>query len=110
MSKREINKIYYVAGSTTHLNVHRKKKLPGTVCASRFFSLSVLTTTVPLISGGKKGAMMEASNFVMGMLDGKATCSITSVSMVDQKSSTFTSLDATNSGQVNYQQKEKNKK
>lgn len=56
---------------------------------------------VLLISGGKKGAMMEASNFVIGILEGKATCSMTSVSMVDQKSSTFTSLDAKNSGQVN---------
>lgn len=56
---------------------------------------------VLLISGGKKGAMMEASNFAIGILEGKATCSMTSVSMVDQKSSTFTSLDAKNSGQVN---------
>lgn len=61
----------------------------------------MLTTTAPLISGGKKGAMIEASNFVIGMLEGNATCSITSVSIVDQKSSTFTSLDAKNSGQVN---------
>lgn len=58
-------------------------------------------TTAPLINGGKKGATIEASNFVMGMLEGKATCSITSVSIVDQKSSTFTSLDDKNSGQVN---------
>lgn len=76
--------------------------LPGTGCISRFLSFSVLTTTVPLMSGGKKGAITEASNLVMGMLVGKATCSITSVSMVVQKSSMFTSLEPKNSGQVNY--------
>lgn len=45
--------------------------------------------------------MTEVSNLVMGMLAGKATCSITSVSIVAQKSSTLTSLDARKSGQVN---------
>lgn len=75
--------------------------LPGTGCTSRFLSFSVLTTTAPLMSGGKKGAITEASNLVIGMLAGKATCSITSVSIVAQKSSTFTSLEAKKSGQVN---------
>jgi hypothetical protein len=65
-------------------------------------SFSVLTTTAPRMSGGKKGAITEASNLVMGMLAGNATCSITSVSIVVQKSSTFTSLEPKNSGQVNY--------
>ena len=80
---------------------HQQVASPGTGCMSRLLSFSVLTTTAPLMSGGKKGAMTEASNLVMGMLAGKATCSITSVSIVAQKSSTLTSLDARKSGQVN---------
>lgn len=81
--------------------VSHQVALPGTGCTSRFLSFSVLTTTAPLMSGGKKGAITEASNLVIGMLAGKATCSITSVSIVAQKSSTFTSLEPKNSGQVN---------
>lgn len=44
---------------------------------------------------------MEASTRVIGMSVGKAACSIASLSMVSQKSSTCTSSDTENSGQVN---------
>ncbi|TNN64773.1 hypothetical protein EYF80_024968 [Liparis tanakae] len=53
-----------------------------------------------LISGGIKGAMMEASTRVMGMSVGKVACSIASLSIVSQKSSTCTSSETENSGQV----------
>lgn len=65
-------------------------------------SFSVLMTVGLLIRGGMKGAMMEASTRVMGMSVGKAACSIASLSMVSQKSSTSTSSETEYSGQVNY--------
>lgn len=68
----------------------------------RTLSFSVLITVVFLIRGGVKGAMMEASTRVMGMSAGKAACSIASLSMVSQKSSTCTSSEMGHSGQVNY--------
>lgn len=64
-------------------------------------SFSVLITVALLIRGGMKGAMIEASTRVMGMLAGKAACSMASVSMVSQKSSTCTSSETEYSGQVN---------
>lgn len=70
------------------------------MCA-RTLSFSVLMTALFLIRGGMKGAMIEASTRVMGMSVGKAACSIASFSMVSQKSSTCTSSETENSGQVN---------
>lgn len=67
----------------------------------RTLSFSVLMTVELLISGGMKGAMMEASTRVMGMSVGKAACSIASLSIVSQKSSTCTSSETEISGQVN---------
>lgn len=58
-------------------------------------------TVALLISGGMKGAMMEASTRVMGMSEGNAACSIASLSIVSQKSSTSTSSGTETSGQVN---------
>lgn len=66
-------------------------------------SFSVLMTVGPLIRGGKKGAMMDASTRVMGMSVGKTACSMASVSMVSQKSSMCTSSETEYSGQVNCQ-------
>lgn len=65
-------------------------------------SFSVLTTILLLISGGKKGAMMEASKRVMVLLDGKAHCSRASFSMASQNSSTCTSSETWHSGHVNF--------
>lgn len=67
----------------------------------RTLSFSVLITAELLISGGMKGAMMEASTRVIGMSVGNVACSIASLSMVSQKSSTCTSSETENSGQVN---------
>lgn len=67
-------------------------------------SFSVLITEPLLISGGMKGAIIEASTRVMGMSIGKAACSIASVSMVSQKSSMCTSSDTGDSGQMNYRE------
>lgn len=70
----------------------------------RTLSFSVLITAELLISGGMKGAMMEASTRVIGMSVGNVACSIASLSMVSQKSSTSTSSETENSGQVNWRQ------
>lgn len=67
----------------------------------RTLSFSVLRTVGLLIKGGAKGAMMEASTRVMGMSAGKTACSMASLSMVSQKSSTCTSSESEHSGQVN---------
>lgn len=72
----------------------------------RTLSFSVLITVGLLISAGMKGAMIEASTRVIGMSVGKVACSIASLSMVSQKSSTCTSSETENSGQVNCGQNE----
>lgn len=69
-------------------------------------SFSVLITVGLLIRGGMKGAMIEASTRVIGMSVGKVACSIASLSIVSQKSSTCTSSETENSGQVNCGQSE----
>lgn len=64
-------------------------------------------TVGPLIRGGKKGAMIDASTRVIGMSVGKMACSMASVSMVNQKSSMCTSSETEYSGQVNCQQRQR---
>lgn len=81
---------------------HLKTVVPeGVSVCDATLSFSVLITVALLIRGGMKGAMIEASTRVMGMLAGKAACSMASVSMVSQKSSTCTSSETEYSGQVN---------
>lgn len=81
--------------------IYRKNIPEDCSGCGKTLSFSVLITVGLLIKGGMKGAIMEASTRVIGMSVGKAACSIASLSMVSQKSSTCTSSDTENSGQVN---------
>ncbi len=83
----------------------RSLSVPLSCVSDVILSFSVLMTEVFLMRGGMNGAMIEASKRVMGKLEGNATCSSASFSIVSQNSSTWTSSVAWKSGHVNYRER-----